>query len=296
MSILITGASGFIGKRLVISACAAFGAEHVVALSSKPGHPCPSIIYDIQGFNLSDDDRAMLENVDVLIHVGAFVPKNALEANAIMECNGNVRFTEKLLALPFKNLKKVLYISTVDVYETASIITETTPTIPASFYGYSKLYCEKMATIFAANHNLVCQVLRVGHVYGPGEEKYYKVLPNAIKNILAGEAVELWGDGSEIRTFIYIDDVVSAILRTITHADSLGPINVVGGEPVSIRELLNKIIAVSGKRVVITPKEFEGTKRDLIFDNAKLRKYLLPVETDLTIGLQAEYAHMADLP
>ena len=238
----------------------------------------------------------MLATVDVLIHVGAFIPKNALQANAIEECNGNISFTEKLLALPFKNLKKILYISTVDVYEPANIITEATPTIPASLYGWSKLYCEHMTTIFAANHDLVCQTLRVGHVYGPGEEKYSKVLPNAIKNILAGDAVELWGDGSEIRSFIYIDDVVAAILQMVTQVENLGPINVVSGEPVSIRKLLNKVIAVSGKRVAITPKEFEGTKRDLIFDNAKLRKYLLPVETDLTTGLQAEYAYMAHLP
>lgn len=295
MKLLITGAAGFIGSRLVSAACAALGAENVIAFSSRPAHVCPSIVYDGPDFNLSAADHALLATVEVLIHLGAFIPKNALQANAIEECNGNIHFTEKLLALPFKSLKKTIYISSVDVYEPAELTTEATPTLPVSLYGWSKLYCERMTAIFAANHHLSYQVLRIGHVYGPGEEKYEKFLPKAIKNIVAGEAVELWGDGSEVRSFIYIDDVLAAILQAVNLREDVGPINVVGGVPVSIRALLDQLIAVSGKPVTITARAFSGAKRNYIFDNAKLRQYLLPAETNLSAGLQTEYAYMAAL-
>lgn len=295
MKLLITGASGFIGSRLMNAACAALGSENVIAFSSRTGYACPSIVYNGPDFNLSVADHALLATVDVLIHVGAFIPKNGLEANAIEECNGNIRFTEKLLALPLKNLKKIIYISTVDVYEPAALTTEVTPTLPVSLYGWSKLYCERMTAIFAASHQLVCQILRIGHVYGPGEEKYAKFLPKAIKNIVAGNAVELWGDGSEVRSFIYIDDVVAAILQAVSLGEDVGPINVVGGVRVTIRELLDQLIAVSGKSVAITEREFSGVKRNYIFNNAKLRQYLLATETDLGTGLQTEYAYMAEL-
>jgi UDP-glucose 4-epimerase len=295
MKLLITGASGFIGVRLVSAACAALGAENVIAFTSKPVDACLSIVYHGSDFNLSAADLALLDTVEVLIHVGAFTPKNGLLANAIEECNGNIYFTEKLLALPLGNLKKIIYISTIDVYEPAELTTEETPTLPASLYGWSKLYCERMTSIFAANHRIACQTLRIGHVYGPGEEKYAKFLPKAIKNIAAGEAVELWGDGSEVRSFIYIDDVVAAILQAVNLRTDVGPINVVGGAPVTIRALLDQLIAVSGRQVTITAREFNGIKRNYVFDAAKLRQHLLPIETDLNTGLRIEYDYMAGL-
>lgn len=295
MKLLITGASGFIGSRLVSVACAELGTEKVIAFSSKPNDACASIVYYDLDLNLSAIDHALLATVEVLIHVGAFTPKDGLQANAIEECNGNIRFTEKLLTLPLANLKKIVFISSLDIYQPAELTTETTPTLPVSLYGWSKLYCERMTTTFAGKYGIACQILRIGHVYGPGEEKYAKFLPKAIKNIVAGEAVELWGDGSEVRSFIYIDDVVAAILQAVNLRSDVGPINVVGGVGVSIRALLDKLIAVSGKPVAITAKEFTGVKRNCIFNNAKLRQHLLPIETDFNAGLQAEYAYMAGL-
>jgi len=295
MKLLITGASGFIGSRLVSAACAALGAENVIAFSSKQVDACPSIMYHGSDFNLSAADHALLTTVEVVIHVGAFTPKNGLQANAIEECNGNIYFTEKLLLLPLENLIKIIYVSTIDAYEPAELTTEETPTIPVSLYGWSKLYCERMTSIFATNHRVGCQILRIGHVYGPGEEKYAKFLPKTIKNLAAGEAVELWGDGSEVRSFIYIDDVIAAILQAVNLRTDVGPINVVGGASVTIRALLDQLIAISGKQVVITAREFTGIKRNYVFDNAKLRQHLLPIETDLSTGLRIEYDYMAGL-
>jgi UDP-glucose 4-epimerase len=237
----------------------------------------------------------LLAKAEVLIHVGAFTPKNARQANAIAQCNSNINFTEKLLSLRFKSLRKVIYISTLDVYKPVELTTESTPTLPITLYGWSKLYCESMTAIFAETHNLPYQILRIGHVYGPGEEKYAKFLPKAIKNIVAGDAVELWGDGNEVRSFIYIDDVVAAILRAVNLNENVGPINVVGSKQVTIRELLNLLVEVSERSVSITQKEFHGFKRNYIFDNTKLLQHLLPVETDLRVGLKTEYIYMSGL-
>ncbi len=295
MKLLITGASGFIGSRLVSTGCTMLGAENVITFSSKHSESCLSIVYRDSDLNVSPADYSSLAAVEVLIHLGAFTPKDRLQANAIEECNSNIRFTERLLALPFENLKKIIYISTLDVYEPAELTTEATPTVPVSLYGWSKLYCERMTTVFAAKHGLACQILRIGHVYGPGEEKYAKFLPRAINKILAGEPVELWGDGSEVRTLIYIDDVVTAILQAVNLRKDVGPINVVGGVAVSIRALLDQIIAVSGKSVEISEREFGGVTRNYTFDNKKMRQYLLPAETSLSTGLKAEYAYMTGL-
>lgn len=295
MTILITGASGFIGSRLIDVACNELGAEKIVAISSKPVNTCKTVTYQGLDFTLSEADKDLLSSVEVLIHVGAFTPKDGTQANSIEECNSNILFTENLFELPLGKLRKIIYVSTVDVYEPAELITEETVALPSSLYGWSKLYCEQIAIAFSRKQQVCCQILRIGHVYGPGEEKYLKFLPKAIKSVLLDDPVELWGDGSELRSFIYIDDVVTAILQSMDIPTDVGPINVVGGVSISIRSLLDELISISGKQLTIKATESGGAKRDYVFNNAKLRNYLLPVETDLINGLRAEYAHMKEI-
>lgn len=295
MKMIITGTSGFIGSRLLQAARLTNG-EGVTAFTSRPTEGSHIVYCDMPNIVLSTADLGLVKEADVLIHVGAFIPKRGADANQVVGCNSNIAFTEKLLALPWHNLKKVIFLSTVDVYkDNDSPISEVTPTVPSSLYGLSKFYCERMVTLYADERGIASQVLRIGHVYGPGEEKYAKVLPRAIQNIIAGKDVELWGEGKELRSFIYIDDVVKATLKAIDLQEDPGVINVVGGKAIAIRDLLEKLIAIGGRGTSIVRREFTGATRDLVFDNAKLKRYLLKEETEFVAGLQAEFSHMESL-
>lgn len=297
MNILITGTSGFIGGHLLKAACTAYGSEQVTAFSSRATAECYSIVYGgSPDFALSAADLEQLASVEVLIHAGAFTPKGGADANQITGCNSNIEFTQRLLDLPFSRLQKIVYLSTLDVYQAAELTTEDTPTVPATLYGLSKLYCERLASLSAAARGVPFQILRIGHVYGPGEERYAKFIPTAIRSILDKGSVELWGDGSDIRSFIYIDDVVQAILNAVSLQEDVGVINVVGGVRMSIRELIDELMAASGRPVRIEARESAAAKRNYIFDNAKLRRYLLPVECDFREGLRAEFDHMVGRP
>jgi UDP-glucose 4-epimerase len=295
MKMIITGTSGFIGSRLLQAARAFYGND-VTSFSSLPAEGSQIVYRDIEDFGLNPDELALVHETEVLIHAGAFTPKKGIDANQLAGCNRNIAFTEKLLALPFSRLKKIIFLSTIDVYANVEgNVSEDSPTLPATLYGLSKLYCERMVTSYAATHGFDSQVLRIGHVYGPGEEKYSKVLPKAIKSIVSGEDVELWGEGTELRSFIYIDDVVTSILKAVQLQEQVGVINVVSGNAISIRDLLKKLIIIGGRHTGIVQREFSGVTRDLVFDNTKLRHFLLPEESDFTTGLQTEFSHIEKL-
>jgi len=295
MKLLITGTSGFIGNKLLSAAIAKYGVENVLALSSNPSGQCETIIYDSNGFRVNECDYGKFEAIEVLVHAGAFTPKSNSQANDLKGCNGNIGFTGMLIGFPFPNLRKIIYLSTLDVYAPSALTTEETPTVPSTLYGLSKLYCERMIVQHSALADLESVVLRIGHVYGPGEDKYAKFLPRALANIVAGEPVELWGDGSDLRCFIYVDDVVRAILTSIETIENLGIVNVAGGTPISIKCLLDQIIKISGRSVEVISREFSGPGRDMVFDSSKCRQKLLPDETDLLTGLRSEYEYFRNL-
>ncbi len=291
MKVLITGVSGFIGSRLLGAVCERFGATNVLALSSKVNKQCKTIVYR-DDFSINKSDLNMLADVELIIHAGAFIPKSRFDSNNVEKCNGNIIFTQSLLALPFKDLKKIIYLSTVDVYGDDEIISELTALNPETLYGMSKLYCEKMVCSYCNNRDVISQVLRVGHVYGPGEDKYQKLLPIAINNLLNDVDIELWGDGSELRSFIFISDVIKACMASLDLSDDVGVINVVGGQAISIADLLVILANKLNTKLKLIYKPAPKVKKDIIFDNSKMIKHLLKTETLFVNGLKQEIAHV----
>lgn len=291
MKILLTGASGFIGGHILKSLIEKFGCYSIVVLTSNQIPDVECLIYDsTQKFNL---DKDVFDDVTHIIHAGAFTPKDNSQSNDIELSFSNIEYTKELLSYSFKNLSRFINISTLDVYApTLNTLSEESMIDPISLYGSSKLYCEKMIKAFSTHKNISYMNLRVGHVYGPGEEKYKKVIPVAMKNIIENKALELWGKGDDLRSFIFIEDVVTCILNSIDTAESDLDVNIVSGLAVPINDLLNKIIVTSGKNVAITRKDSNHQKRDLVFDNRLLLTTLLNKETDLMNGLKKEYDYM----
>lgn len=291
MKILLTGASGFIGGKLLAALIEKYGSNAVIALTSKKITGVNCLIYkSFSDFGLGND---CFNEITHVIHAGAFTPKDTNQANDIEYSFSNINYTNLLLSYDFKKIIKIINLSTLDVYaQTEEKLSENSKIEPISLYGSSKLYCEEMVKAFSAQRNISYMNLRIGHVYGPGEEKYKKVLPIAIKNIIENNPVELWGDGSDLRSFIFIEDVIESILNSLEVSEENLDINVVSGNSVSIHDLLHKIIEVSGKQVQLHKRSSNHKKRDLVFDNSLLLKILLKEETDLMQGLKIEYDYI----
>jgi UDP-glucose 4-epimerase len=293
MKILLTGATGFLGSKILSELVKKYGSEHIVALSSFKIPEIETAVYkNRKEFSLAEYD---FKEIEVIVHAGAFTPKSREEADNIKLSNSNVLYTDELLSLPFPNLSKIINISSLDVYGDDLVLTELSKVEPCSLYGASKYYCEELVLAYSRNKNIESLILRVGHVYGPGEEQYDKVLPLAIKNILSSKAVEIWGDGSDIRSFIYIDDVVSAIVSSVEIIVKEKIINLVSGNSMSIFDLICKLYEVSGQPKNIVKIESNHAVRNIINDNSILMSTLLEEEKSIIDGLRIEYEYMKGL-
>lgn len=290
--ILITGASGFIGKHLLKFLIANYGQENIVALTSQSIENVQCVLHNNYRFESDIFINHGFENIETIVHAGSYTPKNGTEINNIHLSNANISSTEALIGAQLPNLKKVIYLSAIDVYDSVSIITEQTAENPVSMYAHSKLYIEKMLQNWAVQENKVLQILRIGHVYGPGEEAYAKLIPETFRKILLNQDLTIWGSGEELRSFIYIDDLVKAITKSIEYKKNLGIINIVGSQPISIINLMEKIKLIANSSVEIEKTEANFKGKNSVFNNEKLLKFLLDKETNLDYGLLSEYQFM----
>ncbi len=141
---------------------------------------------------------------------------------------------------------------------------------------------------------MVSQILRIGHVYGPGEEAYSKLIPSIIKKVLKNDSVTIYGDGSDLRSFIYINDVVEAILASLNLDETIGPVNIASDRSLTIKEVINKIIRIDNSEIKIEKKNRENSKRDLVFDIQKMKEFLHMPQTEFDMGIKLEYEYMRE--
>src|SRR5205807_2668167 len=133
---------------------------------------------------------------------------------------------------------------------------EAYPALPDNEYGWEKLYAERTALAFARRYGFDARIARFQNCYGPqgtwrgGREKAPAAICRKVAEATDGGTIEVWGDGSAIRSFIYVDDIVAAVLALVA-SDLEGPVNIGTSEYVTVDELAESAIRASGKRLGI---------------------------------------------
>ena len=130
------------------------------------------------------------------------------------------------------------------------------PANPDSEYGWEKLFSERLYFAYNRNHNIPVRVARYHNIYGPegtwegGREKAPAAMCRKVAYLpQEGGAIEVWGDGEQTRSFLYIDECIEAT-RRLMDSDFMGPVNIGSEEMVTINELVDTVARVSGKGVV----------------------------------------------
>lgn len=130
------------------------------------------------------------------------------------------------------------------------------PAQPDSEYGWEKLFSERLYLAFARNYGIEARVARFHNIFGPegswsdGREKAPAALCRKVAAVQDGGEIEIWGDGQQTRSFMYVDECLEATTR-LTRSDWTGPVNIGSDEMVTINQLAEMIIGISGKRVSI---------------------------------------------
>ena len=169
--------------------------------------------------------------------------------------------------------------------------TDAYPAAPDSEYGWEKLFSERLYAAFARNYGLNCRVARYHNIFGPegtwsgGREKAPAAICRKVAEAPNGGEIEVWGDGRQTRSFLYVDECVEGTLR-LARSDVLEPLNIGSDEMVSINDLVALVAEIAGKRIEVRhidgPQGVRGRNSDnnLIADrlgwapSAKLRSGL----------------------
>lgn len=131
------------------------------------------------------------------------------------------------------------------------------PADPDSEYGWEKLFSERLYFSYHRNYNMDVRVARFHNVFGPetawrgGRDKAPAAICRKVAEAPDGGEVDIWGDGNQTRSFLYIDECVEGVRRFMEHPDFLGPLNIGSEEMVSINQLTKMVIDISGKKLGI---------------------------------------------
>jgi nucleoside-diphosphate-sugar epimerase len=164
-----------------------------------------------------------------------------------------------------KSVKKLFYSSSACMYPEHNQLDPNNPNCeessaypanPDSEYGWEKLFSERLYLSFMRNYGLNVRIARFHNIFGPkgtwkgGKEKAPAAMCRKAAETPDGSVLEVWGDGQQTRSFLYIDECIEAVLR-LMDSDFSGPVNIGSEEMVTINELAEMAIKLSGKNITI---------------------------------------------
>jgi nucleoside-diphosphate-sugar epimerase len=170
-----------------------------------------------------------------------------------------------------KSVKRIFYSSSACIYPEHNQLDPNNPNCeessaypanPDSEYGWEKLFSERLYLAFQRNYNLKVRIARFHNIFGPygtwkgGKEKAPAAMCRKVAETADGGEMEVWGDGQQTRSFLYIDECLEAVIHFMRQEDFAGPVNIGSEEMVTINQLAQMAINISGKDIHI--KNLEG--------------------------------------
>jgi GDP-D-mannose 3',5'-epimerase len=314
--ILVSGAGGFIGGWLV-RYLQENGFTHLRAIDIKPLDEWHQVI---EGVDSRVADLRSLEAcrdaVRDIVHVYNLASDMGgmgfIEANRAACMISVLINTHLLIAGRDEGVKRHFYSSSACVYNvnlqqvsevTALREEDAYPALPEDGYGWEKLFSERMCRNFHDDFGIETRVARYHNVYGPhgtyvgGREKAPAAICRKVAEakLTGGNEIEIWGDGEQTRSFMYVDDCLMGTTM-IMESDILDPINLGSSELVTINQLVDAVEEIAGVRLkrrynLDAPKGVRGRNSD---NTLILERLGWEPSTPLSVGMEKTYAWIYD--
>jgi len=306
--ILITGAAGFLGSHL----CDRFINEgyKVIGMDNLITGNLQNIehLFSLPDFEFYHHDVTKFVHIsgglDYILHFASpaspidylKIPIQTLKVGALG--------THNLLGLAKDKGARILVASTSEVYGDPVVHPQredywgnVNPVGPRGVYDEAKRYQEAITMAYHTYHGLETRIIRIFNTYGPRMRlNDGRVLPAFIGQALRGEDLTVFGDGSQTRSFCYVDDLVEGIYRLL-HSDYAGPVNIGNPSEITIREFAEEILKLTGanQRIIYKPLPTDDPKQRQ--PDITLARNLLGWEpkVDRKQGLQITYEYFKSL-
>ena len=283
MKILLLGAAGFIGTNLTIELAKKTEDEITLVDRSKAFFK-PIVSMDLKNVHILEADLtvdmdfdSILKDQEVVYHLVSTTVTTTSNQHISQELVSNVIFSANLFEACIRcGVKKVVFVSsggTVYGKEVDCPLKEKTATNPISSYGVQKITIEKLLYLYRYMYGLDYRIIRLANPYGPYQR------PNGVLGAvttftykaLKGDEITVYGDGSVVRDFIYIDDAIRAIMKIVNGENKHRTFNLGCGYGTSIKQVLETIEKALGIKLNVS--YLEGRKVDVPVNYLDISRY-----------------------
>lgn len=263
---VILGGNGFLGQRLCKRLIVAGFRVISISRSGIPAGLNESWSSEVEWVAAPMDSEESLKTIrraEFLFHLASSTVPSTSNSDMIFDLESNVIATVRVLENAAGRVRRIIFISsggTVYGIPRHNPIDETHPTDPICSYGIQKLTIEKYLQLYRSMARLDSLVLRVSNIYGESQSPVGRVgaIAHFTDRAKNGLPIEIWGDGSIIRDYIHVDDVVDALVSSMQYNGSDRLFNIGTGRGVSIKQLVEMICVRLGRKIPCEYKPSRG--------------------------------------
>lgn len=308
--ILVTGAGGFIAhhlvKRLKKEGCWVRGVD-----IKKPEYGMTQadefLLLDLRDAQNCEKAFSTEKNLDAIYHLAADMGGMGFIHSAACEImrNSALMNINMINAAAQANVPRYFFSSSVCIYRDMKIgepemkEEQAYPAMPDNEYGWEKLYAERMAMTYGKQHGFQVRIARFQNCYGPegtwqgGREKAPAAICRKIAEAEDGGTIEVWGDGTAVRSYTYVDDMVDGIYR-LMQSDLQEPANIGNPEYISVNQLVDIAAKVAGKEIKVRHIEGPVGVESRNFSNSKIYTTGWTARFNTETGISQTYPWIAE--